>query len=331
MRNTLKIFLSLLAVPFALVACGDDTNTNTSTGPTLAELNDKVLDAFCSGAVECHRTETVADCKASQDVSLDEITAAVEAGTVKYHPEKVDACLEGLSGLSVCAYSDLPTTNDTAAQAACTAVFEGTVADGGTCSIDEMCVSGNCEPTDPMCSMQCCPSKCAPAQAADMVAKLGESCVDPSIDCEDGTYCKLDAMFMPTVCAAQVALGEACTSYGSCKAPSICDLDFQTMMGTCKAPIAHGGACDPMGALPCDRFDDICDGVSKTCVTQGLPGADCMMQGCVAYAECNMMNKCEKSPVAGEACVSMNGSSNCLGSLACVNGKCTKQADMVCP
>jgi len=101
--STLLIASSL----FVLAACsGDDNKTTSSSGGntslTLDQLLDKVKSAACAGAVDCHRAETEAECIATQQVNYAEIKTYVDNGTVKYRPEKVDACLAALQSESSC-------------------------------------------------------------------------------------------------------------------------------------------------------------------------------------------------------------------------------------
>jgi len=334
MVNYLKILASSL-LPLVLVAgCGPDTNNPSPTGggtTSIDDLEDKVLDAICGNAVDCHTAETEADCRASSGIDMEQLKASVASGRVKYHPEKLEPCLAVFEDLISCSLGAVFTSNGAeASQTACKPVFEGTVADGGACAADEECISGECEATDPSCTEQCGASKCIPAPAAKPRAKIGEACMD--FDCESGAYCQTDMMGMPTTCAALIAEGQPCTSLFSCKAPALCNLDFMTGMGTCKQAAAHGAACNPMDTFPCDRTDDRCDATSKTCVTRALPGAACTMSDdCVEFATCNT-GKCTKKGLDGATCDPMSDTDQCLGSIDCAeNGKCTNEASTVCP
>ena len=322
----------LVASVVAVTGCGTDPNTNNTGGSggeggggsnalTLDELGKKLVELNCAKSAECNNAESTADCVATSEAPIGGIKPYVENGTVVYHPENVAACLELFGGLGFCSYSELNNAqaSQEAFQKACEPVFIGTIADGADCFTDDQCVSRSCA-SDPACMMQCCPGKCAAKVAPPPAAKIGESCA--VADCEAGAYCQSDMMGDPTTCAAQAAMGQPCSDFAGCKSPAACDIDFMTGMGVCNVPAAHGAACNPMSFLACDRFDDICDATSKTCVTKGTVGADCSMIDCVDYAFCDMATmKCVKGLAEGATCDKAND--NCLGELRCLDtGKC---------
>jgi hypothetical protein len=328
-----------LASLVAIAGCSSDPN-NTNTGGsggdgggtsalTLDELGKKLVDLNCATSVDCHSTETTAECAATSNSPFEQFQQYLDDGTVIYHPEKVAACLEVLKGFGFCSFTQLSGSDATqkAIQDACLPVFEGTIADGASCFDDQQCKSQSCE-TDPACMMQCCPGKCVVPPPPAAKAKIGESCA--MLDCDTGAYCVSDMMGNPTVCAAQVATGKPCTDFDQCLSPANCDIDFATNMGVCNVPAAHGATCNPNSFFACDRFDDVCDTATKKCVTKGLVGADCSMIGCVSYAYCDMTtSKCAKSLPEGAACDSAKN--DCLNDLDCLpTGKCGFSTPTVC-
>jgi hypothetical protein len=308
-----------------VAACGGDDETNTPpSGLTVEEFAQKTLDIRCAGGVDCHLYESEAECQATSRVSAAQDQASIAAGRIIYHPEKAQACLDALEVVLGCSVTNIFGAAAKAAENACKAAYEPTVADGAACYTSLECISQSCEiPFD--CSMACCEGKCA----SSTKAKVGESCANGET-CADGAYCEMDAMGAPTTCAAQAAEGQPCTSFDGCAVPSFCALDFMTGMGTCVVPAAHGAACDPNAIFGCDRLDDYCDATSKTCLTSKLVGEACADVPCVFSAEC-VNGTCAKKPGEGGTCDPM-GFSQCLGDLECeMGGTCEFPDNTACP
>lgn len=329
MRFFSTIVFTLLVIPLPLVGCETGPNNTTGGGTALSfsELEDKLKEINCASAVECYRSETKEECLATAQFDTTDIKPYIDDGTIIYHPEKADACLEAFAVLGACSITEVYAAGGLAQiETACLDVLEGTIADGASCVQDEQCVSGNCEATDPNCMESCCASKCAPREQAPTLPKIGEPC--PMYQCDSSGYCQTDAMGMPTTCAAATDVGKPCTKANECKLPSFCDLDVMTMMGTCKTPAPTGGACDPMGFSLCDRFADYCDPMTKVCTTLPKPGEACVGNECVDYAYCDMATmKCVKDLAEGAACTDMT---DCQGELSCEMGKCAFDAPVVC-
>lgn len=335
-KSTLLIPLSLVSL-LALGCGGDNSRTSGTSGGTSGDLTLDELPAYaaqrqCQNATDCHRYESVADCEASVDVSVGSIKNAVDAGKVKYNADKVDACLDALQQAAACTYSDLfQNLGGSDIPSACQEVFVGTVAEKGSCVIDEECVSQNCV-APPTCMMQCCVGECAPAEAAPVLAKIGEPCV--TTGCEAGAYCQEDAQSNPTTCAATLKKGDACSSFDSCTLPLYCAYDFMTGEGACAEHAAHGAACTPGDIYSCDPIDDYCDATTKVCTLRKLVGEACSdaASPCVNFAYCDPASKkCVKKGAPGDACDAMVDAQVCLDSANCDAGKCTNDPEVVCP
>ncbi|MDI1483780.1 hypothetical protein [Polyangium sp. y55x31] len=325
MVHRFAILTASLFTLVAVAACSDDTESGNPTGPTLEEAGEKTIEVRCAASVACGLYESDAECRASVLDTNAQYEASVEAGRVKYHPEKLQACLDGLKGvLEDCSISDLFGAPSKANDVACAEAFEPTVADGGKCYASLECISQSC--TLP-CIEGCCEGTCAPSTRA----KIGESCANGET-CEDNAYCQTDDMGNPTTCAAQVDAGGACTSFDQCKLPSFCALDFMTGMGTCVVPAAHDATCDQKAVFKCDRLDDYCDPTTNKCTTGKAIGEACPMGvQCIPYATCDAGGMCKKKPGEGGTCDPMSFA-ECLGDLQCeMDGTCKFPATNACP
>jgi ABC-type transport system involved in cytochrome c biogenesis ATPase subunit len=80
-----------------------------------------------------------------------------------------------------------------------------------------------------------------------------------------------------------------------------------------------GDPCNPLLSQgSCVNFDDVCDPGSSTCAPAPGPGAPCVSDRCMRFAEC-VEGTCVARPRLGEPC---DGSVQCLGELYCNNGFC---------
>jgi hypothetical protein len=138
-----------------------------------------------------------------------DVQASVTAGRVQYHADKAGACIDHIDAASCGGLGFLDTD-------LCNQAFEGTVAAGGKCAIDEDCAGGFCKgATDGNVDGTCVATP-----------KTGEAC--PDQECADGSFCNNDGM-----CAALVANGGACTGNDECQS-NHCDMTGGAG-GTCAA------------------------------------------------------------------------------------------------
>ena len=216
------------AMLVALAGCG---SSSSGGGGTVAreDLAAEMAKATCHHLYKCCDADermadptwgtTEAECVTMQTptvtTSLATLLAGVDAGKITFHGDRARKCLDNTAALTC----DWGLFFNAKYVPDCLHVFDGTVATGGTCTMDEECMSGFCSPTG-----------CAAR------AKAGDACTAPT-GCEDGLYCPVSA---GDHCLAAKALGEACEVSTSCQNNSCVIPDGQTA-GTCGAPMMCNG------------------------------------------------------------------------------------------
>jgi hypothetical protein len=128
-----------------------------------------------------------------------EIPPLVAIGRIIYHPEKAGACIDTWAAGAATCRALAP---DHLRIAACRELFEGTIADGGSCTEDEECIGGTCDYTvtgGPSCRTQ-------PGEGAS---------------CAEISSCGYAFTCLDGVCQYPRIEGEACTSYWEC-ATGVC-------------------------------------------------------------------------------------------------------------
>lgn len=300
------------------------TTIGCSSGEVLSPIDQFGLDAAkvkCRHAVDCHYGETEAECLASTRVNVARRKAWVEDGTLEFHPEKIDACLAALDLFYSCSQTVWSELNVEAVLDTCDLVFQGTVAEGGTCFGHSQCGQGACV-KDPACVAECCAGQCgAPPPAPAPPPKIGEPCDGGA--CEVGAYCESNT------CVAQHVPGHACSGNNECKPPAVCDYNFAMDTAICRIPVPRGGTCDPEYSLSCDLTYDICSFATKTCVRSKPIGQECSVDGeCSPYGYCANTHTCAKRLPKGAKCDEFEA--NCLGDLQCINGVCDFVAATIC-
>jgi hypothetical protein len=284
-----------------------------------------IVDVVCASAVGCSLEADEGSCRESSDPStLEDLFAAVDAGTIAYHGDLAGQCLDMIRQL----YDDCSATKSAQIQSQaggpCAGVFEGTVAVGGDCFVDEECQSDDCAfGTD--CTEACCLGVCT----ASTEIRIGSDCSRAAAMCAVGSYCAADT----SLCTAQVGAGEACQDSSACENGLPCvGATFDGTPGTCTALAGEGGACDPQTLPSCDRWDTFCDPASSTCVKRHAVGDPCDLEvddSCVAFAYCDD-DTCTAAPGIGGACNAENGP-YCAGALDCVDARCLKHRFETCP
>ncbi|NVB80342.1 MAG: hypothetical protein HOV81_18255 [Kofleriaceae bacterium] len=254
----------LVLVLGLLGACSDD-----SGGPIeIDDLQDAIIDAYCNLYVQCGVVEDLATCRSLRltDANDNDIVAAVHAGKVVYNPDRAAECI-----------GRFQTTCDVAQQneerslpVACDEMFTGTIAEGGTCALDEECVSQNCDV--PSCPDQCCMGACVGA-APPVRPHAGESCADNS-SCID-SFCDGTTR----ICTAYLADGAACERSENC------DSGF-CLSNVCSPRAAPGQACSM--TAPCRDLGDTCSSTTMTCTPYGLTG-----DACAADNDCAPIYNCD--------------------------------------
>jgi hypothetical protein len=216
-----------LAMLVTLAGCG----SSSSGGGSVARENfvSESAKATCHHLYGCcDATELMADptwgtteaeCVTMQTPVLTSavmnLLAGVDAGRIVYHADRAKQCLDSIAALS-CGWGIYYSTRYVSG---CAHVFDGTVATGDACTLDEECMSGFCSPTG-----------CAARLA------VGEACTSPTA-CQDGLYCPVSA---GDHCVAVAKIGQACEVSISCENNSCVIPDGQTS-GTCGPPMMCNG------------------------------------------------------------------------------------------
>lgn len=324
MKTHLLFWVAPILALFAL-GCGDDNDEIS-----LKEAEAQLLDAMCSHATDCHRFESVGDCKASTHLDFEALEPYIQNGSVEFHSEKLNACIDYHKKGLPCSFTEsaqLKIDPDICG------LFSGKVPEGGSCHWAHQCVSGLCGAPGSDCYSQCCDSTCQPKPPPGTPpAKVGEECAKNAVrSCEEGAFCLQDTSVSPfPICIAFLAPGAECTSASTdqCASPTWCEIDASTMKGICAWPSKHGEACDPAAFSLCDAEDDYCDPATKLCTAMKLPGEACGESvSCVDYARC-LNGQCVKLSPKGGSCI--EGEWTCMGDLECLAGSCGFEPTPIC-
>lgn len=273
------------ALVIALVwttACGGDS-VDIEDAPEVAR------DALCQHAAKCGLFPDKATCLAANfgiRFNLDpSLVIAINAGRVKYDGSKLAECYERF-GDATCDRTDVDGRH---ILSGCTGAIEGTIGDGGACSIEEECISGVCNFTD--CPDACCPGTCVGGTAPDREAEIGELCGEEAL-CVVGSYCASG------MCATLKPADALCLSSTECDYGLGC-------AGTprqCKALPKLGETCSADNT--CRDEGQYCNPTTMVCTQVGLPGDACSTTArCSVYYDCDPATmQCERGAAVGEAC-----------------------------
>jgi hypothetical protein len=289
-----------------------------------------IASAYCQIAQTCYGdfysfVYSNVDCKqlvTSQitEKDLPNWNSLISKGTVTYHGENVQACIDAIAAEGCSATSSRTPQ-------ICASAIEGTVAAGGDCSFDAECVYGNyCK------SGGTCPGKCTAWESLGNACTSSDHCVSGAncysgtcqkpvaeggacqggkADCDVGLYCKGGTSAKSGTCSKLSDVfgateGQTCdlTKLSMCKPPASCVVDSvsgTTMVTTCHAELQSGADCH-LG------FPDPC------------PSAEyCKIGTTNAYT-----GTCTKLPVAGEACNTQKDAAVCAPGLHCTKSKCVE-------
>jgi len=291
----------------------------------LADLAEKAEQAVCSQEARCGWFPDVASCKLASAWKMDPLVASIKAGRIQYDSKAAAACIAALTALG-CNLTDQ--SDD--APPACMSAFRGSVAVGGTCYMDDDCVSGNCGGKACSLPVDCCAGTCV-AEAKVPTIPVGGSCYPPggSGNCAEGTYC--DNSSAGGTCVTGIVLGQACDPVGlqsaGCQPPGTCRPSSGALGGTCTPPPAEGETCDANAAV-CNSSLNYCDNTG-TCTLKLAVGMPCPDRGgCVDYAVCSS-GTCVAKKKPGEACDGAQVDP-CMGVLMCSGGICALTSDPAC-
>ncbi len=337
------IGLALLSgsMGLAMAACGGSDTTGTGGGGgagTTIPLEDvpaKFASAYCSIFQTCFGDiyglmTGGQDCatniqRSFEDGAFQSIKQGVSDGTVIYHADKTQTCLdalvaEGCSALT----SRMPTQ--------CQDALEGTVAEGAGCTFNAECKNGD------YCKIgTACPGTCtAPGpEGADCTA---------DDDCQSGLLCsKTDKK-----CYKPGASGDTCdTGHPDCSPGLVCSKEASATTGTCKSFDSYlsaneGDTCNPTAGGPLCKAGLSCivesidtsvnpPTASWKCAKTVTSGADCNIgvpEQCPFGEYCDAklsqgvyQGKCQKLPTDGQPCQTTVSGDKCAVDTVCeVNG-----------
>ncbi len=269
------------------VACGGSSSDADSTEEVvpLDELPAAFAEAQCSVIARCipiysALVGSAEECSEQVTAQVtaarfDALEQAVEDGRTTYDAAQARACADALSAVA-CDEIDMRSIE------ACEATFEGTVARGGDCTLDEECEG------DSICVFSdACPGTCSGRLAA------GENCTDDD-RCEDGLVCSEAT----AKCVLPAGGGDPCggADEPQCEFPLLClgEDDDAGTPGVCLTQAEafsgnEGDSCNFIGGDP-----SLCkEGLS--CVVLGFD-VDIEAQTFELIAECQSLVG------SGEAC-----------------------------
>ena len=278
---------------FALIAV-----TGCSSGLDYAGFADALVDARCTYYTRCGLAAAGPECRAFFDrmaIESPSTQAALDAGTLAYHADTAQACLDAYAGLACDLTQQSPDD-----LATCYEVLTGTVALGDACAFDRECTSGRCDV--PTCTDACCAGTCiepAPRPA------VGEPC---TALCAGDAFCGVDSL-----CHAPLPEGAACDAE-PCAYGLYCAGRTQTMAGAC-SPLPHLGE-------PCESA---CAEVGATCVAGSCVAVGLLDDPCTSSAECSMFYECVEAACALPPTLGMSCTTSCYEAAYCDGTSCVPQ------
>jgi hypothetical protein len=267
------------------------------------------------------------DCTAQVREQLSEavtaLEAAIEAGTARYRPSRMDDCLRELRrsdcGMDAAFASD-----------ACLAALDGTVELGGDCQStlecegDAFCQNGGT-----------CPGQCVATGAVGAVCDDDSEC-QPELDCSPEQRCYAPPQegascggSVPESCAdGAFCIGASEGASGECRAP---DEVFTAGSGDA-CNILDGTLCEP--GLSCTILGVQGTTIQGECAPRVAAGAACTLavpDQCPVDQYCEVTNRasfsgtCKAKPAAGQPCAPGpfdDSPPQCAPNLRCDGGTC---------
>jgi hypothetical protein len=308
--------IALLAV--LLAACGDDGVYDPSMYVTVDDYATAYKDAECTYLTRCGLFPDKATCLTAQlfaYLQLDrDLVGAIKAGRVYYNGNAVKACFDALAA-NTCDKTD---EAGRVQPDICRNFTRGTVAGGGSCTINSECISGDCriQVADQMCAMGTCMGDTPPS--TDLPAN-GQPCSTVT-GCTRGSFCDSSTL----ICTTLRSAGDQCIQNSDCDYGLGC-------AGTPRTCQLLPGPSEPCLDGECRDDGYWCN--AGTCMPIGLAGAACQSSAyCSPYYPCDFFsNTCTKPPSIGEGCTTNNSrcfddSSYCdSATLKCVAAKADGQ------
>lgn len=322
----MRLFLRGIGVAAALGAaalfggCGSDVEASSSsgggpTGVSVDQLAPKYAAVLCSTIETCFGPLAVAvtgpsDCAAEREREITDdfvprLKGYIEAGTVIYRPDKVQACLDAIEAEGCDLLGGVVPD-------ICEDALEGKVANGASCNDGVECIG------DDFCAFNngACPGTCT--------ARQGENaaCTENG-ECAIGLSCQSDAIKAGTVCKKPADIGQACkgVSAPDCQPGAACVGETATVSGACKwakdlATQGAGQSCDPGKESFCqESLSCVVDNFMMQtfkCAAVSVSGGTCragVPDPCPSGEYCNFDPAtgspdgiCNKLPTDGQAC-----------------------------
>lgn len=226
-----------------------------------------------------------------------EVQGEVTAGRVVWDPAQAESCRTAVESSGCPSLQSMPAT--------CSGSLTGTVAQSGTCYMDDECAGGgDCTKSDatPQHSLVC-PGICQPS------AGVGESCA--SAECSAGLQCVDLAILGPATCMVRSGAGGSCP----CLKGLWCDA-YGGPMGMCMAP-KTAGTCGGSPLPPQYTEAECAVGYAchgGQCTSIAGPGESCAAHPCGEGYACTA-GVCTAWPSVGQPCV---------GTAPCASGYCAE-------
>lgn len=359
--------LGIVVAAALLTSCGGSSDSPGGSGGgalTLDQALPQVAAAYCDTMTQCMGAildvyNRGTDCKTQLTNTIGDDTFAaikegVKKGTVVYHEDKMQACVDAFKAQG-CAMLI------SRAPQACREAIEGKVQAGGECTYNSECAG------DAYCKADtACPGKCASREAAGGACKTDDACQSGlkcrALKCEqpvgNGAPCEgaapgcepqlicVGGKTPPGTCKTSADVfaagaGASCDIIKTelCQAGLACDVDAiqgATPIMKCVSPVAAGAACKVSlpDMCPTDQYcsgTDINKGkIDGTCAA--LPGADAACadtltgSGCAVGMVCNASKICKPIQNIGKPCGSDVEcySNNCENSVCVAGDACPK-------
>jgi hypothetical protein len=290
--------LGVLALLVTLSGCPfDDSDGNGSNYVAIDDVPAAAKDAWCTYLARCQEFPDKATCLGANVFNVPlffdaNTIAAIKAGRVGYNGGNLKLCLDAMAN-NTCDRTD---QNGRSNLLVCRDLVRGTVHAGASCSINEECISQQCNgaSTDPVCTMGVCIGDTAPSLAP---GALGMPCSELG-GCEDGTYCDGST----DTCLELKDVGTECTVSSECGYGLGC-AQARTGLQSCQVLPQLGEPCIDS---QCRDEGQYC-GPAGSCTRVGLAGASCISgnQQCSVYFPCDFgTGVCKAGPTLGMSCSS---------------------------
>ena len=277
---------------------GSDGGSGTDGGGSPAGgFNTMIRTSYCTVLANCGLFSNAAVCDSLTlqfEPELDpNVVAAIDAGKVTFDSNAAAACSAAIASATCDATMSEP---GRVLPDPCYGIIAGTVAPGGTCGIDEECVSQVCSLT-PGCTGTCCPGTCA-AGAAPARPQLGDTC-GGSVSSVGGACVNSFCDSNSSTCKPYVAASSACTD------TSVCAIGLGCTGGHCQPLPATGSACSPFPG--CLDVGDSCNATTSMCTRYAIAGEACSSTTpCYFMYNCDSTQHCVLRPTLGDACMPMS-------------------------